>query len=158
LHLGVPATGLVPEVDAALEELAHGDDGHGSSFPVRVLRTSGEQGAGVPLPLSASRLSVVDRVVATPGAHDCRHPPGRDRAGCLASLGPRDCERDMWARDVSQIAPAAVQLYRTPPRLPAVQGRERRRVTRTPPPRRRALTCYPPPSSPSADVLLVHRP
>ena len=28
LHLGVPATGLVPEVDAALEELAHGDDGH----------------------------------------------------------------------------------------------------------------------------------
>ena len=29
LHLGVPATGLVPEVDAALEELAHGDDGHG---------------------------------------------------------------------------------------------------------------------------------
>ena len=29
LHLGVPATGLVPEVDAALEELAGGDDGHG---------------------------------------------------------------------------------------------------------------------------------
>ena len=28
LHLRVPATGLVPEVDAALEELAHGDDGH----------------------------------------------------------------------------------------------------------------------------------
>jgi hypothetical protein len=28
LHLGVPATGLVPEVDAALEQLAHGDDGH----------------------------------------------------------------------------------------------------------------------------------
>ena len=27
LHLGVPATGLVPEVDAALG-LAHGDDGH----------------------------------------------------------------------------------------------------------------------------------
>ena len=28
LHLRVPATGLVPEVDAALEELAHGDDCH----------------------------------------------------------------------------------------------------------------------------------
>src|SRR3954453_9227531 len=28
LHLRVPATGLMPEVDAALEELAHGDDGH----------------------------------------------------------------------------------------------------------------------------------
>ena len=29
LHLRVPATGLVPEVDAALEQLAGGDDGHG---------------------------------------------------------------------------------------------------------------------------------
>ena len=29
LHLRVPAAGLVPEVDAALEQLAHGDDGHG---------------------------------------------------------------------------------------------------------------------------------
>src|SRR6185436_13517344 len=28
LHLRVPATGLVTEVDAALEELAHGDDCH----------------------------------------------------------------------------------------------------------------------------------
>src|SRR5690606_27456448 len=37
LHLGVPATGLVPEVHAALEELAHGDDGHGrTSFPSRL--------------------------------------------------------------------------------------------------------------------------
>jgi len=33
LHLGVPATGLVPEVDAALEELAHGDDGHCRVLP-----------------------------------------------------------------------------------------------------------------------------
>ena len=32
LHLGVPAAGLVPEVDAALQELAHGDDGHASSL------------------------------------------------------------------------------------------------------------------------------
>src|SRR6476661_4822856 len=31
LHLGVPASGLVPEVDAALEELAHGDNGHAVS-------------------------------------------------------------------------------------------------------------------------------
>src|SRR5665811_1805059 len=28
LHLGVPTTGLVPEVDAALKELTHCDDGH----------------------------------------------------------------------------------------------------------------------------------
>ena len=32
LHLGVPAAGLVPEVDTALEQLAHGHDGHGTSF------------------------------------------------------------------------------------------------------------------------------
>jgi hypothetical protein len=31
LHLGVPPAGLVPEVDAALQELAHGDDGHAVS-------------------------------------------------------------------------------------------------------------------------------
>src|SRR5262249_58231088 len=31
LHLRVPTTGLVPEVDAALEQLAHGHDGHGGS-------------------------------------------------------------------------------------------------------------------------------
>ena len=37
LHLGVPATGLVPEVDAALEELAHGDDGHAVFSLVSVL-------------------------------------------------------------------------------------------------------------------------
>jgi hypothetical protein len=32
LHLRVPTTGLVSEVDTALEELAHGHDGHGTSF------------------------------------------------------------------------------------------------------------------------------
>ncbi len=31
LHLRVPATGLVPEVDAALQQLPHRDDGHGRS-------------------------------------------------------------------------------------------------------------------------------
>ena len=36
LHLGIPAAGLMPEVDAALEELAGGDDGHGRySSPYR---------------------------------------------------------------------------------------------------------------------------
>src|SRR5690606_6077772 len=32
LHLRVPATGLVPEVDARFEHLTHGDDGHGNSL------------------------------------------------------------------------------------------------------------------------------
>jgi hypothetical protein len=31
LHLRVPALGLVPEVGAALDELSHGDDGHGGA-------------------------------------------------------------------------------------------------------------------------------
>ena len=35
LHLRVPATGLVPEVDAALEQLLHGDDGHCSLSALR---------------------------------------------------------------------------------------------------------------------------
>src|SRR5450759_4130853 len=35
LHLGVPATGLVSEVDAALEELAGGNNGHGRVLSVR---------------------------------------------------------------------------------------------------------------------------
>ena len=32
LHLRVPTTGLMPEVDAGLEQLASGHDGHGRSF------------------------------------------------------------------------------------------------------------------------------
>jgi hypothetical protein len=49
LHLGVPPSGLVPEVDAALEELAHRDDGHADALlpapasgrPVRFRRDTG---------------------------------------------------------------------------------------------------------------------
>jgi len=32
LHLGVPAAGLVTEVDAGLQELTHGNDGHDGPF------------------------------------------------------------------------------------------------------------------------------
>ena len=35
LHPGVPATGLVSEVDPSLEHLAHRDDGHAVTPPVR---------------------------------------------------------------------------------------------------------------------------
>ena len=38
LHLGVPTAGLVPEVNACLEQLSHGDDGHDES---PLLRLSG---------------------------------------------------------------------------------------------------------------------
>ena len=33
LHLGIPTTGLVPEMHTCLEEFFHGDNGHGGSFP-----------------------------------------------------------------------------------------------------------------------------
>ena len=46
LHLGVPAPGLVPEVDAALEELAHRDDGHAVFLLVTAsARRAGGRGA-----------------------------------------------------------------------------------------------------------------
>src|SRR5699024_10335211 len=44
LHLRVPPTGLMPEVDAALEELAHGDDSHCWSSPTAHRRGSGAPG------------------------------------------------------------------------------------------------------------------
>ena len=44
LHLGVPATGLVPEVDAALEELASGNNGHAEYF----LTQAGERARAIP--------------------------------------------------------------------------------------------------------------
>jgi len=40
LHLRVPATGLVSEVDAAVEQLANCDDGHGRSPVLSVLLAS----------------------------------------------------------------------------------------------------------------------
>ena len=79
LHLRVPASGLVPEVDAALEELAHGDDGHAvvSLSFVPVIHESG----GI--------------AVLVPGACDVCHPEGSGtagrttRRGCGARRGPR---------------------------------------------------------------------
>src|SRR5699024_10188674 len=50
LHLRVPPAGLVPEVDAALKELAHGDNSHGWSF-----RTTA-RGRGSGAPLSGARF------------------------------------------------------------------------------------------------------
>ena len=44
LHLGVPPPSLMPEVDAAFEKLARGDDGHGR-FP----SLPGRRGPGVRL-------------------------------------------------------------------------------------------------------------
>ena len=70
LHLRVPATGLVPEVDAAVEQLLHADDCHCSLSALRAAdgpRILGCRG---------------HRVVRRPGVQR-RHAPG----GC--PLGPR---------------------------------------------------------------------
>src|SRR5690606_12756309 len=56
-HLGVPPTGLVPEVDAALEELAHGDDGHAEvSLSVGCAVGPGTGGDLHPTPMEGTRL------------------------------------------------------------------------------------------------------
>ena len=85
LHLRVPATGLVPEVDAALEQLAHRDDGHGSCSS----RTPPASAAALP-----ERAPVVrdDRVVGAPDAPRQRRPR-RDRTASPARSSIRaDCE------------------------------------------------------------------
>ena len=46
LHLRVPAPGLVPEVDAGLEHLTHGDDGHVRCSPLRLTRPPGSAPIG----------------------------------------------------------------------------------------------------------------
>src|SRR5665648_1174637 len=68
LHLRVPAPGLVPEVDTALEQLSHGDDGHGSSWRGRAALMRADRVRG----------SVVGagQVTDAPGVLWCRHRTG----------------------------------------------------------------------------------
>src|SRR6202012_5407277 len=55
LHLGVPATGLMPEVCAAVKQLLHGYDGHACAFVCRLSPSDGGSrglaAAGMPDPL-----------------------------------------------------------------------------------------------------------
>ena len=71
LHLGVPAAGLVSEVDTALEQLAHGHDGHGTSF------RRAPRGARVKAdPSVRARISVVgsDQLAGAPGVMSSSAP------------------------------------------------------------------------------------
>ena len=68
LHLRVPATGLVPEVDAALEQLAGGDDGHGRFLSL----------PGTLAPAYGCRHRTVRRRLM-PTRHARRGGPERDR-------------------------------------------------------------------------------
>ena len=68
LHLRVPTTGLVPEVDATVQQLARGDDGHGRSS----LRGSGR----CRYPLWVFRIELFDPPDAVAG-----YPPPRRTTG-----------------------------------------------------------------------------
>ncbi len=72
LHLRVPTAGLVPEVDTA-RELAHGHDGHDTSFRRAARDPPGARTllAAPPVGRAAVRLSVTTLVVA-PWRHPCR--------------------------------------------------------------------------------------
>src|SRR5207248_11469940 len=67
LHLRVPAAGLVAEMDSGLEQLSHGDDGHGFETPFWLDERE--------LPAGLGRTGI---------RRGCRHPrpgkpPGRER-------------------------------------------------------------------------------
>src|SRR5690606_32128355 len=94
LHLGVPAARLVPEVDTALEQLAHGHDGHGTSFR-RGPAGSTHLQAAVALAPAAFRLS--DRTEWPAPLVPCRgEAPGRARTA--ACLTPEPGQEDTRSR------------------------------------------------------------
>ncbi len=90
LHLRVPATGLVPEVDTALEQLTHGHDGHGTSFRRDPSGGRAHDGAAGGAP--RDRVVGGGRVTGRPwcpawpapdpeGPDRCRHAPAGRRTG-----------------------------------------------------------------------------
>ena len=117
LHLGVPAAGLVSEVDTALEQLAHGHDGHGTSFrrAPRGARVKADPSAG---PHLGCRLRPAGRrpwrhVVVRSGT--CHVGRCSDRCGDR----PRPGARRRWAegpvigwmtREVDRYGPVALEV------------------------------------------------
>src|SRR5262249_51334853 len=76
LHLRVPAPGLVPEVNAGVEHLLHGDDGHAGRPPCCACA-----------PRRAPRLPRTGRVTRRPGAR-CRGPGAAGRSDRSDRGGP----------------------------------------------------------------------
>jgi len=66
LHLRVPAAGLVPEMHAGIEQLLHGDDGHGRYTPRCVRRTGFRR--------RAHAVVATGRVDRRPGARPASGP------------------------------------------------------------------------------------
>ena len=95
LHLRVPAAGLVPEVDTALQQLTHGHDGHGGLLPVYslVVTPTGRWASWRPVvgPGWARQRSGPGRppLTAMLGAADQRSCTCRGRARSTAQGGRR---------------------------------------------------------------------
>ncbi len=118
LHLRVPTAGLVPEVDTALEELAHGHDGHDTSFRRAARDPPGARTllAAPPVGRAAVRLSVTTLVVAplappvpTPATHRGRCE--QDRRRTRPRPGPGRTGRRGRGRDArSRPAPSSAEV------------------------------------------------
>ncbi len=98
LHLRVPPAGLVSEVDAAVEQLAHGYDGH---LPYSC--------SGTPrFPRGCQSVFSDDRTAATPGAR-------RASATAVSRDGPCGCDAALrsahWARVVTPASGVLHEYY-----------------------------------------------
>src|SRR5690606_503827 len=96
LDLRVPAAGLVPEVDAAVEQLADRDDGHGRSPSLaltRLLRLIRAGGSGMP----GARH--------TPAPEPARRPLGVDATPANTRFAT------LWARGVTPTSGVRDQVY-----------------------------------------------
>ena len=112
LHLGVPAAGLVSEVDTALEQLAHGHDGHGTSFrrAPRGARVKADPSAG-----PASRLSAPTSWPAplAPCRRPLRYLPRGQMLGPLRRSTPSWCSSALGRRSGDRVDDARSRPVRT---------------------------------------------
>src|SRR5699024_11716852 len=112
--LGVPPTGLVSEVDAALQELAHGDDCHDG-----VLCSPALGSHGAPVGVRGHRAGPAFSVV--PPAPVGAGPGARVPNATSASRAMREDGRGplvggpWWARDVIRTDRVPGRVARTPP-------------------------------------------
>ena len=86
LHLRVPTAGLVPEVHAAVEQLANGDDGHEPYSFVLSCRSGRRPGALVPGTAPPSAMSGTEWSRWPNGT---RSHPGRPRCSRYSTIGTR---------------------------------------------------------------------
>src|SRR5665811_2390981 len=88
-HLGIPAAGLVAEVNAGLEELPHGDGGHGDGPPVRLFLRGpcSETGRRFRGPAPTRKRGLAPRVISPAMFSARRQSPGDPAAGAESTTG-----------------------------------------------------------------------